>query len=270
MNTLTGLSPEQRKHFNEQGYLLGLEPIFDRSEVEQLNAGLNTLCELLLPGEEMIKINGWHRTSRWLYDICTHPQILAYVEGILGPDFFLWGSHFFAKAPQTSDTVGWHQDAHYWPLSPHNTVTVWLAFTDVDEENGAMKVIPGSHRGGILKHKEAAAEASVLTLELEEGTFSVEDAVSFRLPAGCASLHDDNLIHGSPANPSDRWRIGLTMRFSGTNVKCDLEQNPHFQAFLVHGVDTFQHNPPSVIPTETYARYDRARKNIRETATAGM
>ncbi|WP_425590287.1 phytanoyl-CoA dioxygenase family protein [Fictibacillus sp. B-59209] len=68
-------------------------------------------------------INTWHRSSRWLYDDCTHSQILNYVEDILGPNSYLWGSHFFSKAPGSKDTVAWHQDAPCWPLSPLNLIT---------------------------------------------------------------------------------------------------------------------------------------------------
>src|ERR1017187_10904936 len=95
----------------------------------------------------------WHETSRWLFDIVMNPKILDLVEGILGPDFYVWASNFFVKEPDTHDLVGWHQDAYYWPMSPHHSVTVWLAFTDVDEENGAMKIVPGSHLGGVIEHQ---------------------------------------------------------------------------------------------------------------------
>lgn len=67
------------------------------------------------------------------------------------------------------------------PLRPHNSVTVWVAFTDVDEGNGAMKVIPGSHKSGIIKHSRSTNTDSVLTLELEKGTFREDTAISFKL-----------------------------------------------------------------------------------------
>jgi hypothetical protein len=84
----TKLTTEQQEAFQKNGYLLGLNPIFSTTEMVKLNAELEELTALLEPGEGLIKINGWHRSSRWLYDVCTHPQILAYVEGILGPNFF--------------------------------------------------------------------------------------------------------------------------------------------------------------------------------------
>lgn len=261
------LSETQKQSYQKNGYLLGLPPVFTEAEVADLNAGFQELQTLLRPGEDTKEIREWHETSRWLYDVCTHPQILAYVGDVLGPNFFLWASNFFAKAPNTTDTVAWHQDAYYWPLSPHNSVTVWLAFTEVSEANGAMQVIPGSHRGGIIKHQRRESTDSVLTLELEEGSFEADTAVSLALKPGAISLHDDNLIHGSPANPSDGWRIGLTMRFSGTNVKCDLAVNPYFKAYPVGGVDEFQLNPVGVIPEARFGRLERDHRSKEEVGT---
>ncbi len=247
------LSEKQRAFYRTEGYLTQLPPVFSPAEMVQLNSELKELQQLLEPGEKMMAIREWHMSSRWLYDVCTHPQLLSYVEGILGPDFYMWGSQFFTKAPNTKDTVAWHQDAYYWPLHPHNSVTVWLAFSDVTEANGAMKVIPQSHKAGLIKHKSVLGD-SVLTLELEQGTFNEATAKSLLLDAGQVSLHDDAIVHGSPANLSDQWRIGLTIRYSGTNVKCDLGRAPQFKAYLVHGVDEFKHNPAGVIPTERFAR----------------
>ncbi len=247
------LSEEQKAQYQENGFLLDLPPVFSSVEMEQLNQELKELEKLLEPEEKLMAIREWHMSSRWLYNVCTHPQLLEYVAGILGSDFYMWGSQFFAKAPGSKDTVAWHQDAYYWPLHPHNSVTVWLAFTDVNEENGAMQVIPKSHKAGLIKHKNISGD-SVLTLELEQGTFNEADAKSLVLQAGQVSLHDDNIVHGSPANHSKHWRNGLTVRYSGTNVRCDLTKAPQFKAYLVHGEDKFKYNPEGIIPTERFAR----------------
>ena len=265
------LSPERRRltegqkqFYAENGYLLGLPAIYSPAEVAVLNQEYQQLLKLLRSGEDVKEIREWHEASRYLYDICVHPQILDFVEDILGPNYYLWASNFFAKPPRHPSTVGWHQDAYYWPLSPHHSVTVWLAFTDSDEGNGAMRVIPGSHLGGLIKHQRSSATDSVLTLELERGTFREDAAVPLVLKAGEISLHDDRMIHGSPANASERWRIGFTIRYSGTNVKCDLAVNPHFKTYLMRGVDEFRHNPVGTVPTARYGRLDRQHLSIEE------
>lgn len=178
----------------------------------------------------------------------------AHVEDLLGPNFYLWGSHFFTKAPGSEDTVAWHQDAPYWPLSPHHTVTVWLAFEDADQENGAMKVIPGTHKKGLIQHKPSEDQSNVLGMELDKSVYEGKEPVQLVLKAGQISIHDDALLHGSGANLSNRWRVGLTMRFSATDVKCDMSQWPEFKTYLVRGVDLYHYNPAGVVPAEDFAR----------------
>jgi len=248
------LSAEQKQFFAENGYLVGLPPVYTGEEMRQFVDELPQLLALLRPGETAKDIREWHEASRWLFDMCMNSKIHDYVEGVLGEDFYLWASGFFIKEPHTRETVGWHQDAYYWPMKPHNSVTVWLAFSEVDEANGAMKIVPGSHKAGVIKHGRSTATDSVLTLELEKGSFREDNAVSIELKAGEVSLHDDAAVHGSPANLSDRRRVGLTMRFSGTNVKNDMNVNPNFKTYLCRGVDRFKLNPVGLPPTEKFAR----------------
>ena len=158
------LTEAQKAFYRENGYLTGLPPIYLPQEMATINSELPQLLDLLEPGETSKDIREWHETSLYLYEICMNPRILDLVEGILGANFFIWASSFFIKEPFSTATVGWHQDAYYWPMTPQHSVTVWLAFDDVDEGNGGMKIIPGSHKGGVIKHKRAGATDSVLTL----------------------------------------------------------------------------------------------------------
>jgi ectoine hydroxylase-related dioxygenase (phytanoyl-CoA dioxygenase family) len=258
------LTPEQQAFYRDNGYLIGLPPIYTAEEMGRMNEELPELLRLLQPGETSKDIREWHETSTYLFDIVMNPKLHDLVEGILGPNFYVWASSFFIKEPFTHQTVGWHQDAYYWPMTPHNSVTVWLAFDDVDEENGAMRIIPGSHIAGLLQHKRSTQTDSILTLELERGTFREDTAVSLCLKAGEVSLHDDRAVHGSPSNPSPRRRAGLTIRYSGTDVKNDLAINPNFKTYLCRGVDAYRHNPVGVPPTQRYGRPDFKAVSIEE------
>ena len=111
----------------------------------------------------------WHALDRELYELCRTDTILDRVESLLGPDFYLWGTQFFAKDPGDGKITPWHQDAYYWPLHPQRSVTVWLAFADSDRQNGAMQVIPGSHLLGPLRHEDLDDRKAVLPLRLADG-----------------------------------------------------------------------------------------------------
>jgi len=257
------LSNAQKAFFETNGYLIGLPPVFNSNQIREMNDGLQGLLKLLRPGEDAKEIREWHESSRFLYDLCTNATILDYVEDLLGP-FYLWASNFFIKKPHSQSTVGWHQDAYYWPLEPHESLTVWMAFDDTNEENAAMQIIPGSHRAGLLKHGRSQATDSVLTLECEKGQFREDGAVSLNLRAGQISIHHDNVVHGSPANHSNRRRAGLTARYSRTKVKCDLSVNPHFKTYLCRGVDEYRHNPVGTVPTQMYGRLERKHISVEE------
>ena len=69
----------------------------------------------------------WHKASKKFYDVAHTPEILDYVEDLLGPNFYLWGGQFFYKPALSKSIVPWHQDSQYWPPKPSNSVTVWLA-----------------------------------------------------------------------------------------------------------------------------------------------
>jgi non-heme Fe2+,alpha-ketoglutarate-dependent halogenase len=262
------LSADQQAFFRANGYLTGLPPVCTAAEIGALNGGLAELVKLLRPGETAKDIREWHEESLWLYEICRNPRILDLVEGILGPDFYLWASNFFIKEAHSPQIVGWHQDAYYWPMAPHHSVTVWLAFTDADRDNGAMQVIPGSHVGGVIRHRRTGQTDSVLTLELERGSFREDTAVSLELMAGHCSLHDDRAIHGSPGNPSGRRRVGLAIRYSGTDVRNDPGVNPHFKTYLCRGEDRHRLNPIGPVPASRFGRPSFKPVSIEE-YTAG-
>lgn len=238
------------ERFERDGFLHPFTIYEKDAELAWLRAIYWRLRALLPPDTSTQEMKQWHDLDLELWQLGTNPRILDLVEPILGPDFYLWGSQFFSKDPGDLSVAGWHQDAAFWPLSPHRTVTVWLAFEDSDVENGAMQVIPGTHRAGILQHAGEHDEHDVLNMRLERGNFSRSDAVHLCLRAGQVSLHDDNIVHGSAPNESDRLRCGLTLRYSASVVRVDAELAPNFRACFVRGEDRHGHNPLGQPPTD--------------------
>jgi non-heme Fe2+,alpha-ketoglutarate-dependent halogenase len=241
------LTTLERDQYVDRGYVKNL-PVFECAEVKALQDHFETTLTRLPEDLDVNLVNNWHKANRWVYDLCRTSAILDYVEDLIGPDFFQWGGQFFCKLPGMTSKVPWHQDAHYWPLTPHDTVTVWLAFYDSDDENGAMRVVAGSHEAGLFEHNTVDKAENVLNQSIDEDQFLPEDIVTIDLKAGEMSLHDDRLIHGSGPSLSGRRRVGLTMRFCPTKVKCDLSVWPTFEAYQVRGTDEYKHNPVGKVP----------------------
>ena len=88
-----------------------------------------------------------HLLSTALSDLVRHPAILDAVEDVIGPHILCWNTHFFTKEAGSGEHVAWHQDGTYWGLDSTDVVSAWVAFTESNEANGAMRVVPGTHRG---------------------------------------------------------------------------------------------------------------------------
>ena len=153
---------------------------------------------------------------------CLNETILDFVQQLIGHNFALWNSSFFAKPALNGHATPWHQDGQYWPIRPLATCTVWLAIDDANVENGCLRFIKGSHKEKKLKsHNINDNKNLTLNQELDESEYNEKDAVNLTLKRGQISLHDVYLVHGSEANNSSMARRAITMRFMPTSSVFD-------------------------------------------------
>ncbi len=188
-----------------------------------------------------------HLLFTWLNDLVRHPRILDAVEDIIGPNILCWGSSFFIKEPRNPGFVSWHQDSTYWGLDPADVITAWVAFTDSTPANGAMRVMPATHKMEQIPHRDTFRPENLLSRGQEiEVDVDERQAVMLELEAGEMSLHHVRLIHGSDPNPSDQRRIGFAIRYIPTTVR--QVAGSHDSATLVRGVDAFRNFDPEERP----------------------
>jgi len=143
------------------------------------------------------------------------PRLLDLVEALLGPGVVLFSSCWVVKPPGTGRPAAWHQDGGTWPLEPLEAVTLWVALDDADAGNGGLRVVPGSHRGGLLPHDrdDDRLATELFNVSVAPGTVDERAAVDVELGAGDVSAHHPALVHGSGPNRSDRPRRALVARY---------------------------------------------------------
>jgi non-heme Fe2+,alpha-ketoglutarate-dependent halogenase len=237
-------TPDQIEAFNRDGYIKGIR-IFGDEEITTHRRYLDALLSRVMEaGGSSYSIMTAHLKYGKVFDLLTHPRIVACVKDVLGENVIGWGSHYFCKLPRDGKTVAWHQDAIYWPLTPSKTVTVWLAIDDADPENANMRFIPGSHRLGPLPHRPSAGEEGNILDHTAVNPDKLRRPVDIELKAGEISMHSDLLLHGSDANNSDRRRCGLALRYCAAEVRAYLDW--HVKGVVVSGEDADHHwaNPP--------------------------
>jgi hypothetical protein len=214
------LTESQVAAYHSDGYLSGIR-VMEEPEAEHIRRQFDGLEAEV--GRDLAEIGllDRHFDQRFIWDLAASPSVLDCVESLIGPNILLLATHFFCKYGEGAKYVAWHQDATYWGLEPPNALTVWYAVDGSDRENGCMRVLPGTHRGGIRAHGKADAAGNLLSVNQEVPVTPEEEAsvVDLILRPGEVSIHDGAAVHGSLPNRSTRRRCGLTLRYIPTTVK---------------------------------------------------
>lgn len=163
-------------------------------------------------------------------------RLLDVAERFVGPDIALFASHYIAKPPRTGQAVLWHQDGSFWPLEPMRVVSLWLALDRTDPDNGCLRVLPGTQRWDLKQNRRRTDVENVLNAEVDVDPSLIDEskAVDVVLEPGDVEVHHPNIVHGSHANTSDRWRRGLTIRYIPTSTRI-VTKGRWPSAFLLRG-----------------------------------
>ncbi len=183
---------------------------------------------LSLPSEpterDLRKIdNAWWADDD-LAGLATDPRLGEIAAALLeAGEVRLWQDQLLLKPPggPQETTIGWHQDWASWHTvaSRGAFVTAWVAFDDVDDDNGAMQMLPGSHRWGLLPEASnffATDRDGQLAGLGEHGPVTPRSIV---MSAGQVSFHHPLTFHGSGANTSDRMRRSLAVHLFDATVE---------------------------------------------------
>lgn len=261
------LTEDQIARYRRDGYLSPL-PMFDEAET----AGYRKQLESFEAGRGGPVAGGLrsksHLLFKWVDDLMRNDTILDPVEDLIGGDILCWNTLFWIKEPATEAYVSWHQDLNYWGLDTDELVTVWLALSPATSESGCMNVLPGSHSGEFMPHRDGYGEHNMLTRG-QEIAVDVGDAETVAMPlqSGEASLHNGRLAHSSQPNRSPDRRIGLSFNYIPTTTRQTLSKWD--SAALVRGEDAYRHFTPTPRPTRDFdpvsvAFHEKATTTVRD------
>ena len=126
------------------------------------------------------------------------------VADLVGPDVKFHHCKINLKLPGARTEVAYHQDFAYTPHTNDDVVTALLFLDDVDERNGCLMVVPGSHRGPVHSLFDGDRFAGAVAADIEREMKA--RSVACLGPAGSVCLMHTKLLHGSAPNQSDRSR----------------------------------------------------------------
>jgi len=218
---MSHLSKKEINEYNEKGYFSPID-VLTKDEANEVKEEIEFI-EKKWPNElEGLGRNYVHLISPIFDKVVHNSKILDAVESIIGKNILVAGTTLFIKDPDKKGFVSFHQDAKYIGFEPHNWVTAWLAITDSNEENGCMRMWPGTHKHELKIHKEKFDydRGNLLTRGQTIENVPIKKTELVILKAGQMSLHHPRIAHGSGINKSNKRRIGFVIQsYIGTNVE---------------------------------------------------
>lgn len=146
-----------------------------------------------------------HRNHPVFEEFIRSKPMLEVLEALLGPGLRLQNSKLNLKSPRFGSPVEWHQDWAFYPATNDDILAVGVMLDDTSLENGAMLVVPGSHKGPTYDHHDAGGRFCG-ALDPNTPGLNLDQAVPIVGRAGAVSFHHVRAIHGSAQNRSTMSR----------------------------------------------------------------
>jgi phytanoyl-CoA hydroxylase len=238
METGYPLSEDQIAFYQRNGYIQLLD-VLSKDELEDVRAAVTRVLDHPLDrGHDLSgqnaeydkvfvqKINLWqvdegirrHTFSPKLAEIARRLTRASHVR--------LWHDQVLVKNPGDSKSSPWHQDLPYWPIREIGGLSCWMALDDVDEANGCMAFVPGSHWYGVLEPIRLIDPQDLFGLVPKDSPVGTEFTPIFQpMPAGSCTFHNALTFHYAGPNRTDRPRRALITIYMPGDVHFTGEQH---------------------------------------------
>ena len=162
------------------------------------------------PIDAVTKVNLPSRYDNAFEEIVRSPRVVDVIEDLMGPNIKLYYDQVFAKPP-FDKANRYHQDSVFWKFFASNfQITCQVLLDDATTDNGCVRVIPGSHRFGLIDWDHLP---HILTEDL------LEQEVALPLKAGDATFHHSLTLHCSGPNRKPTRRRGWSIHYVSADTR---------------------------------------------------
>lgn len=191
----------QRK-FDQQGFLIA--DFLNSSELDYLNSFFDELH----PQPKGGFVSGSYSRDK-AYKKKASDEIVrifsAHYERLF-VNYQPFGAAFLYKLPSANSELIIHQDWTIVDETKYVALNCWVPLTDIDETNGALHVVPGSHFDALQSFRSPTLPFFFTGHE----QYMIEQAEPMYVKAGEAVILNQSIVHYSPPNRSDRIRKAIT------------------------------------------------------------
>ena len=217
------LTQTQLEQFETDGYLF-FSSLFTPEEMHILRDEVPQLYAQYRPenvrerGSEAVRTNfAAHMYSYPFAKLARHPRMVNPVQQIFGEAVYMHQFKINGKMAFEGDVWQWHQDFGTWKnddLMPEaRAMNVAIFLDEVNEFNGPLMFIPGSHKLGVIEAEHDVTTTSYPLWTINNDTITRLVArggiVAPKGPAGSMILFHSCLVHASTSNLSPWNRVSV-------------------------------------------------------------
>jgi phytanoyl-CoA hydroxylase len=255
-----GLTAEQIEHYEERGFVV-VPNVLGRDEIDRYLNRAREIAQGDIPEEAanrlvkdihfakgllpmpddpekaLWKIMNPDRFDPVMAECMRFPKVMDAVSSLIGDDLMAFLLMFIYKPPGVPGSLHpFHQDAAYFTFSPQEkSLGVWIPLDRVDEANGSLCIVPGSHRLPVqqLEMLEGINFGALGSRGAEDNDDFHERAITLDLPPGDCVLFSTRLLHRTGGNCTEGHRRVVTLHMANAQCKHD---GQHFSEFAFTSV----------------------------------
>ena len=234
--SLPDTSAKLKEDYDRDGFV-GIRPFFDAAKMAEINRELNRFIAEVAPTMPVAEVYYEDKSNKstikqmmrlenydpYFADLLKNGAVKDLASTLLGEPAEAVYLEYFNKPPGVNKPTPPHQDGYYFKLNPSIALTGWLALEDVDEENGCLHYIRGSHKvPGWRPH--GRSEILGFSQGITDFGTAGDKANTAGQPgkAGMLLMHDNKTVHWAAENKSPtRSRRAIGFVYYGVSAKPD-------------------------------------------------
>ncbi|MEZ5738030.1 MAG: phytanoyl-CoA dioxygenase family protein [Burkholderiaceae bacterium] len=226
------ITPDEVAFYRQAGYLV-VDEVLDAATLAAIKADLDRVVADathvtsnddvydLEPGHtpqspRVRRIKAPHKVMPSVNALIRHPAMVGILTRLLGDGVRFQTSKLNMKSAGFGAAVEWHQDWAFYPHTNDDLLAVGIMLDEIDESNGPMLVVPGSHTGPVYDHHANGSFCGAMDPTRCDVDF--DSAVPIVGKAGSMSFHHVRAVHGSAVNRSGRSRNFLLFQFTAADA----------------------------------------------------
>jgi phytanoyl-CoA hydroxylase len=184
---------------------------------------------------QLVAMHDLHHYSRKWMEAITKPSVGEALGKMIGPNVEVHHSTIHNKPAHTGHPFPMHQDQPFYAHEDPRYACALIHMDDTCHENGEIRFLPGSHRGGYIKHI-TAEDDGVSTPHLPTSSFKHADTSAVPANRGDVVFFNLFTVHGSYINQTGQPRRLVRVCYRNPENRQIHGQSMGRPGVIVHGV----------------------------------